>query len=172
MKNLIFLDIDGVIATPECLEDGMWGLVESKQELLGKIIESTDAKIVLSSSWRLHTVEDTVAYMNKKGFRFSDRIIGVTIRGYHYIQKGFPMSICRGVEIKQWIDNNIHRENGQGAFVRKKIQVDYNYVILDDDTDMLLEQQRHFVQCDPKTGLTNYEVEKAISILNPQPHEQ
>jgi aryl-phospho-beta-D-glucosidase BglC (GH1 family) len=48
----------------------MWGLTPEKQDLLGMIIEKTDAKIVLSSSWRKHTLESTIEHMKEKGFRF------------------------------------------------------------------------------------------------------
>ncbi len=164
MQLIIFLDIDGVIATHSTLEEGMWGLTPEKQDLLRIILEKTGAKIVLSSSWRQHTLEDTISFMNVQGFRFSDKIIGVTIRAYHYIQKGIHLSIPRGVEIKQWIDTNIHSENGKN-FNRKKVGVDYNYVILDDDNDMLLEHNNHFIRTDSMEGLSADNVRKAIAIL-------
>ena len=167
MDKIIFLDIDGVISTLRSItDDGGWGLTVDCQDRLGVIIAATKAQIVLTSSWRLSTVSDTRGYMASCGFRFCDDIIGVTIRGYHYIQKGFPMSIPRGVEIKQWIDNNIHRNNGTGEFKRKKLGVDYNYVILDDDSDMLYEHRNRFIHCDSLIGLTDDEVIKAIEILN------
>ena len=103
--------------------------------------------------------------MNSKEFLFSDKIIGITIRAYHYIQKGIHLSIPRGVEIKQWIDTHIYSDNGKN-WKRKRLGVDYNYVILDDDTDMLLEQKDHFIQCDGMIGLTNEQVDKAIEILS------
>ena len=98
MEKYIFLDIDGVIATPESVNHGMWGLADSKQQLLGKILKETGASIVLSSSWRKSTVEETKEYMTEHGFLFSDKIIGVTIRAYHYV-KNIHLSIPRGVEI-------------------------------------------------------------------------
>ena len=57
MQNIIFLDIDGVIATPETIINGNWDLTPSKQELLKTIIDKTDAKIVLTSSWRYNIYE-------------------------------------------------------------------------------------------------------------------
>jgi hypothetical protein len=166
MIKIIFLDIDGVIATPKTIVDGTWGLTPSKQKLLGKILSVTDAKIVLTSSWRYNTLEITKDYMLSKGFLFNNQMIGVTIRGYQHIEKGYPMSIPRGVEIKQWIDNNICRNQGTGPYNRMMVGVDYNYVILDDDTDMLLEHAPRFLQCDGMIGLTNELANKAILILN------
>lgn len=167
MRKIIFLDIDGVLATPECLNDGEWALVESKQLLLKEILDKTGAEIVLSSSWRLHTVEDTKEYMTEKGFMFSDKIVGVTIRAYHYIDRTqkIHLSIPRGVEIQQWIDTNIHSDNGKN-FKRKILQKDYNYVILDDDTDMLYQQRKHFINTNSILGLSPKNVSDAIEILN------
>ena len=167
MIKIIFLDIDGVIAIPDVVKDGMWGLCDEKQKLIGEIIKRTDAKIVLSSSWRKHDLDSTKEFMNRAGFLFCDKIIGVTIRAYHYIEKGsnIHLSIPRGVEIKQWIDTNIHSIQGKN-YNRKKKGVDYNYVILDDDTDMLLEQKDNFIQTDCMLGLSESDMAVAVTILN------
>lgn len=165
MQKIIFLDIDGVLATTEYLKDGYWALNPEKQKLFSEIIKQTEAKIVISSSWRKHTLEDTKDYMSEAGFLFTDEIIGVTIRAYHYIEKGIHLSIPRGVEIKQWIDTNIHSNNGRD-FARKKLRFDYNYLILDDDNDMLLEHKNNFIRTNGNIGLTEKEVLQAINILN------
>lgn len=167
MKKIIFLDIDGVLATPDCLKDGNWALNPKKQELLSEILNKTGAKIVLSSSWRLHTIEETKAYMKEQGFLFVDDIIGITIRAYHYIDKSskIHLSIPRGVEIQQWIDTHIHSDNGKN-WERKKLGVDYQYVILDDDSDMLFNQRNNFIQTDSHLGLTLGKMHAAIQILN------
>ncbi len=185
MDKYIFLDIDGVIAIPSTLdESGMWSLNDEKQALLGEIIRLTDAKIVLSSSWRRHNVEETKIKMKEEGFWFCDEIVGVTIRGYHYIDRisKIHLSIPRGVEIKQyidihlkfpWIGNSDLKEqfsvSEEGVFKRmesRKVGVDYQYVILDDESDMLLEHKDYFVHTKSKIGLTEEDVELAISILN------
>ena len=79
--------------------------------------------------------------------------------------QGVHLAIPRGVEIKQWIDTHIHSENGKN-WNYKDIGVDFNYVILDDDSDMLLEQAEHFVKTDTLLGLSKDDVERAIKILN------
>jgi hypothetical protein len=173
MIKIIFLDIDGVIATPASIVDGTWGLVDQKQTLLGEILEKTQAEIVLSSSWRLNTIDSTKEFMSEKGFLFVDKIIGVTIRAYHYIDRSskIHLSIPRGVEIKQWIDANIHSDNGKN-WEKKKIGTDYQYVILDDDSDMLLQQANHFIQTNGYLGLMEADVENAINILNNKTHHK
>jgi hypothetical protein len=168
VKKYIFLDIDGVIATPKSIDgSGMWALVDLNQSILGEIIQATGAKIVLSSSWRKHDLDSTKEFMKQKGFRFVEDIIGVTIRAYHYLDrdKKVHISIPRGVEIKQWIDTHIHSDNGKN-WERKKIGVDYTYLILDDDSDMLLEHKDHFIRTKSDIGLTQSDVNTSIQILN------
>lgn len=167
MNKYIFLDIHGVITTPEYFKDGMWILSPEKQKLLGKILNETGAKIVLSSSWRCKTLEKTKEHMLSEGFLFNDDLIGVTIRAYNYLDKAskIHLSIPRGVEIKQWIDTHIHSDNGKN-WEKKKIGKDYTYVILDDDNDMLLEQKDYFIKTHTIKGLTELDVKNAIKILN------
>ena len=168
MDKYIFLDIDGVIATSDYLDEAnMWTINPYKLELLKNIINKTNAKIVLSSSWRKHSVEDTIKYMLNNSFTLATLIIGVTIRAYHYIDKNerIHLSIPRGVEIKQWIDTHIHSDNGKN-WTRKKEKIDFTYIILDDDSDMLLEQKDNFIQCNSNIGLTEEIVEIAIKKLN------
>lgn len=161
MDKYIFLDIDGVLAVPET----RFKLSSPHQYLLGEIIEATDAKLVISSSWRLPSVEETAVHMSNKGFLFCDRIVGVTIRAYHYIIKGVHLSIPRGVEIKQWIDTHIHSKGGKN-WDYKYPGEDWNYVILDDDRDMLYEHKENFIHIDGEKGITKNNVDEAIKILN------
>jgi len=169
MEKYIFLDIDGVLATPKSIEGvgGEWRIEDEKQELLKHIIDSTGAKIVLSSSWRKWDLETTIEFMKEEGFWFADLIVGVTIRAYQYLDrtKKIHLSIPRGVEIQQWIDTNIHSENGKN-WERKKLGKDYQYVILDDDSDMLYVQRNNFVHTHSTLGLTKDECNRAIEILN------
>ena len=61
------------------------------------------------------------------------------------------MGKCRGYEIKEWLDKHTDI---------------MNYVIIDDDSDMLKEQKKHFIRTSELTGLTSKLTEKAIKILN------
>ena len=111
MKKYIFLDIDGVISTQKT----RYELDPEKQQLLGIILKETEADIILTSSWRMLTLKETKQYMQEKGFLFIDKITGQTIRAYHYLDKAkkIVLDIPRGVEIKQYIDNNVHSNNGK-----------------------------------------------------------
>ncbi len=185
MEKYIFLDIDGVIATSKTVKESSWDLTPECQKWLGFILKKTKAKIVLSSSWRLNSLEETKAYMIENGFSFTDSIIGITIRAYHYINKEqkIHLSIPRGVEIKQWLDTHvvypwhayperdeefkIYDENGNFKMMRhQELGIDYNFVILDDDSDMLLEQKDNFIKCQSSSGLTRIIAELAIEKLN------
>ena len=146
--RIIFLDFDGVITWP----DSHWNVDPNKLKLLESILESTGAKIVISSSWRGTC---------KNGQEFIDKILGSRRAIASAVSKDslFIKSIydvtgigaCRGDEIKQWLDDH------QG-------QVE-SYVILDDDSDMLEEQLFNFVQTDGFYGLSDRTVHLAIQIL-------
>lgn len=151
MKKIIFLDLDGVITTPS----SKYCLSPPHMDLLGKIIEATDAYIVISSSWRRYNLEQTIdfitsesnPFVGKNPFPFVDRVIDITKR-----LRPIKMSdyIHRGDEIQEWLD-------------RHEVE---SYIILDDINNMLESQQSHLVLTDEIDGLTEKDVEKAIGILN------
>lgn len=161
--KILFLDFDGVITT---LESG-WRLCPKKMELLGRILDETDAKIVISSSWRRNTLEETLEFIgggcvNAKDnpFPYCDEVIGITNRMYAFSYND-PINsngkrpnylIPRGVEIDRWLKVN-------------SSNVD-SYVILDDDDDMLYCQRDNFVRTHMYNGLSEQDVELAIKILN------
>lgn len=107
-----------------------------KCALLQQIIDRTGAKIVVSSSWRSGSAEETIADLKDTSTFFKpftpswvDEIVGVTIRAYAHIKKGVHLDIPRGVEIKQWIDTHLHRDE-EGHYHRKKVGEDFQYIIL------------------------------------------
>ena len=161
--KVIFLDFDGVITT----KDSKWKLCPEKMAMLGDIIAATDAKIVISSSWRRTNLEDTIShitnpenpYVGENPFPYANRVIGITPRMFGFIHphKDRHCKIPRGVEINAWIWQHLQ-------------EID-NYVILDDELDMLYTQRNHFVQTHPIFGLDRNEVDKAIIILNKIPFD-
>ena len=156
-KN-IFLDIGGVIATSQ----SFWKISAEKQDLLEMILEKTNAKIVVSSNWRRDTLQSTIKYLNRCGFRFCNKIVGITSNIIcHYTEENGYLSFSRGAEIKQWIISNVGEDWKQKISNGK-----WNYVILDDGSDMLAEQKNNFIQTDSFEGLTIEHVNKAIEILH------
>ena len=68
MSKIIFLDFDGVITTLK----SKWTIDNEKVELVKQICDATGAKIVISSSWRRYTLEQTLEQIKKK---FTDIIL-------------------------------------------------------------------------------------------------
>lgn len=154
--KVIFLDFDGVITTYK----SQYRLDEEKMKLVKYICRKTGAKIVITSSWRRWTLEDTIKDItdtSKWGvpipFEPIKKVIGVTSRVYAFknddVQHHYR--VPRGVEIKMYLDEHTDIDK---------------YVILDDDSDMLLEQEPYFIRTDETEGLTELDAEKAITILN------
>ncbi len=151
--RIIFLDFDGVLNHQIFFQ-------RTRQETKGQIvlarsvdidpfsvgqlnnlIERTGAKVVVSSTWRLgRTVEELQEMLSLKNFQGT--IIGITpdFRGEKTV---------RGNEIEAWRKVNRHS----------------NYVILDDDSDMLLWHRHNFIKVDSYCGLTPNNVYLAEKIL-------
>lgn len=151
---IIFLDIDGVLNCQEFYTRtrganmapdlaSTYPLCEFdpvRIELLNDLCKETEAKIVISSSWRHgRDISEMRNIFNE--LKCTAEIIDYTpnLRGEHYL---------RGNEIYAWV--NEHSEELYGVFGSNFT----NYVIIDDDSDMLLWQKDHFFQTDTWSGLT------------------
>lgn len=175
ISKIIFLDIDGVlnhnawykwvISHPEFLKEGGNKDIDPRSvERIIKICDETGARIVMSSSWRLWEFYQTLKNLNRiRDLRpILDYMIGITERSEDRL---------RGQEIKYFLNSCI-----KGNFMTvsgynlKKADVEISqfpkYIILDDDTDMLEEQQPFFLHIDDRVGISIKDVEKAIKILN------
>lgn len=154
----IFLDIDGVLNV-YCESRDEYGCVfhDHLVDNLRWVIDQTGAKIVISSTWRLSGEK---AIMDMWDFRnLPGEVIGITPNLTY--GRGFSDHTPRGVEIQQWLDEHPDVTN---------------YVILDDDSDMLEHQMKNFIctfdnqdhpdSVDIGYGLTKICAEKAIEILN------
>lgn len=165
--NLIFLDIDGVLNTHEPLEEGvMCGkLHDKKVERLNTIIDSTGAKIVLSSAWRylVHRGEMNLAglgwLLRSHGIR--DVLIGVTRpdtmeRGtWDGSTHWTPCNNERGQQISDWIKDH---NNLEADLIER-------YVVIDDLDLGITDSGLPFVKCDPAQGLTFANAMKAFDLL-------
>lgn len=153
--KVIFLDVDGVLNYAGCkAQCGMYlGIEDDKVALLKKIVDATDAKIVLSSTWRLginnkgHRLEGHADYLKDKlgkyGLEIYDKTEQLTRNGE-----------LRGKEINEWLSR--HPEVNQ-------------WVVLDDEWFWDFDEyniHQHIVRTwFWGTGLTEEDVEKAIKIL-------
>ena len=124
VMKVIFLDIDGVLNNHNSLRDGVQ-IVPEKVLLLKNICKSTNARVVISSSWRnMYTLEMLEFALFCAGLG-RGRVIDKTRKEYDNL---------RGNQIQEWIEDN-HVEA---------------YVILDDDSAHMsehsLEVQVPFLQ--------------------------
>lgn len=183
MMKIIFLDIDGVLncesayRSGECkYQEWIWEdgtkdhyqrfCIKSK-ELLNKLIDETGAKIVISSTWRHSGIE----FMRKvwELEEMHGEIIGITPS-----LRSNAMTIPRGMEIQYFLENDMSFRHINWD---KSIQLEYmeksnveNYIIIDDDSDMLYGQRNHFVHVLPsprnKDGFNEKYYKEALKKLN------
>ena len=147
--KVVFLDFDGVITTP----GSKWNISIELVKRVKTICDKTDAKLVISSTWQhgnsaKEWLEESVLIKSYKGWLkkfFVDYTYDVT--GRH----AYNGSTARGAEIKAWLIKHPEVEN---------------YVIIDDEDDMLDEQLFHFVHTDWVFGIQDREVTLAIDVLN------
>ncbi len=154
--KIIFLDIDGVLNSRAYDRrrdlNSQTNIDESRLLLLKEIVDITDAKIVLSSTWRQHwdrnpdECDGDGRYINKTFAKY----------GLHIYDKTPDLGIhaLRRDEIIKWIDA-----------VGENIE---SFVVIDDYRYGWGELSEHFVKTDPNFGL-GLEIEqtqKAILILN------
>ncbi len=161
--RIIFLDIDGVLnVIPQGRDE--FGSIFHKhfEDNLKYIIDSANAKIVITSTWRTDGLDKMQAMWKKRGL--AGEVIGCTPNCAQLVNAQkfkFYDEVERGHEIQEWLDE--HPEVT-------------NYVILDDDNDMLSSQKENFVRCannkdhedciDIGYGLTRRCAERAVLILN------
>lgn len=183
--KIIFLDIDGVLncenayRAGECQyqewvwEDGRRGHHQKfcswSKELLNKLILETGAKIVISSTWRNSGIE-----FMKKVWELEEmegEIVGITpnfsgkIKGY---------TVPRGCEINWYLKNDLGFNHINWCLETQKEYMDKsgvdNYIIIDDDSDMLYGQRNHFVHIPPsprnKDGFNKVYFNEALKKLN------
>lgn len=138
--KVLFLDIDGVVNCGRTTTRyrGIIGIDPHMAFLVGRIVLNTGAKIVLSSSWR--GWPEGEEEIRKKVYDFID------------CTKHVPdEDAVRGDEIKEWLDRHPEVER---------------YAILDDDSDMLLEQMDHLFRTEWETGINPEIADKIIAYLN------
>ncbi len=189
MKNnkhikVIFLDVDGVLnckTTTEVIwrksgKKGFRGVEDEKLELLSKIVKTTGAYIVLSSTWRLNKVksifDDYVFYddWDDEEYEAYDEGDQEERSAYKYLEKRMSehgLSIyddtpdsggaySRGKEIHAWLEQHLDVSG---------------FVIIDDEEFhdfYTYNLDAHVVYTTYSKGLTEKTVEEAIAVLMPR----
>lgn len=152
MEPILFLDFDGVLnsvsyeVTKKNVDDfsGFYGLEidENAVILLNLCLKWVpNLNVVISSSWRTeYSLNEIYDILFANGFRYIDRIVGITPKTFK----------TRGDDIQEYcIQHNIQ-----------------TYCILDDGTDMLPHQMKHFVQTHAANGITFLDVLKIVDIVD------
>lgn len=150
MKRFLFLDVDGVCnhddwyyknkvvkGNPKCGDFDPHVL-----ELLNQL-KDLDVKVVISSSWG----------------RMADKPLqdcGLKLPIVGHTEHFYNEWAVRGNEIKKWLYDN---------FIQEHMDDSYEYVIFDDEKELLMEQEDNFVWIDPKHGVEQKHIDKARAIL-------
>ena len=167
--SYIFLDFDGVLNTERwqrhCMaaglptEDGFGPVFDPEAvENLATIMEAVPgAKVIITSSWKWEGLEKMKRLWTKR------RLPGVLLdiapdfvpnfddEAFEKILQG-ELPVGRGADIRAWQEQN----GAEGS----------PYVILDDLPDFYPDQQPHYIQTDPRVGITLEDAMRAIGILN------
>lgn len=152
-KAYIFLDIDGVLNSDDWYQyywdndlkytNKEYNIDFRAVERINRLVETTGAEIVLSSSWRFD-MDVTKLRLSRSGLKYE---ISKKLPGCEFGVN----SPTRGELIAEYVNNQKCRR----------------YVILDDDNDMTDEQkENHFIKIDPFVGITDSDIDKAIEILS------
>lgn len=179
LDKIIFLDIDGVLNSEKAYLRGDCKYVEWEWEdgtkehhqsfcpvsklYINHLIKITEAKVVISSTWRRSGLDFMKKVWDVE--EMAGEIIGITpsfrgdVDGY---------TIPRGCEIEKWLEDkgfshiNWSEEKQQDVVEKSGIE---NYIIIDDDSDMLYSQRNHFVHVLPsprnKSGFNEEYLEQA-----------
>lgn len=148
-KNIIFLDVDGVLNSKKFIKRQKYFNVgnnnfidESRLPLLKSLVEQTGAQIVLSSSWRHdpYAVRGLKSIMSKYGLVISGR---TNIQGNNR---------SRGDEILEWLQQ--HPDT-------------HSFVILDDVERDMGPLSARLIQTDAyESGLSDEDIKLAVQMIN------
>lgn len=151
--NIIFLDIDGVLNYVTCTDrvprsSAIFGINQYNVTLLSQIVKRTDAKIVLTFSWKSGWELD-----HFKDVDTSYLAISLALQDLYIMDKTADevSPSLQGKGIINWLHHHNYK----------------NFVILDDEEFDYSEKHldNHFVHTDYNTGLTSKDVNKAVKIL-------
>ena len=184
VDKVIFLDIDGVLnnckwadkywhairgLNPDMSKEDCEGLTDLTDpvatNILFDILEKTGAYIVLSSSWRRWSIQETLQeFATTRHILFRKLvpyIVGVTSRS------NGPRRL-REKEIQEFIDDI--KSNTINPFIvddNAEFLKDFKWVVVDDDNLNI----QHFVRTNYETGFGEKEAKQIIEILGEKKYE-
>lgn len=163
-RRVVFLDIDGVLNSVEFVEERRKPIDTTHDTLhviarhkidpeavhrLNRLVETTKAKVVLSSAWRYWMTTEFIQEV-LEDLGFVGEIIDATLE---HEDDGTRYDIDHGR--RRLIDLWLKGRDDIDAFV-----------VLDDD--LRVHDEEHFVRTDYRVGLLDKDVDKAIELFNSQ----
>lgn len=138
MDKYLFIDVDGVLIPDEYNDFSDESLIN-----LEYIVSSTDAKLILSSTWRLN---------NKTLNIVKDKLNKYNLQLYSTTTKDNSLQ-NRSYEILKWINDNCYSN------------IDKVKWVAIDDCELKLSVS-HYIRIDPTYGLTKEDSDNVIDLLN------
>ena len=149
--KLIFLDIDGVLNDHRPYAGGFNRIENHLADRLQRVLESTDARLVISSAWRYMVHQGSMLQSGFRNLLYSHGIDGGRMVGITGLDRSTE-SECRGELISEWIAGNVFEP--------------LTYVVVD-DLDLGITACGHpFVQTDGKVGMTESDAARLVAILS------
>jgi len=182
MAKYLFLDIDGVLNSEQSAYFHSYFLPDTSNTVIGnykqklkeefcpialmnlhRIVEETECKIVISSTWRLGCKLEEMKSWFVNFPLIQDAIIGSTKSIVVKDDTNVIHNTPRGLEIKIYLsENDIYlMPEWQG----KKSRMYDTICILDDDNDMWPLQRFH-IETEQEDGLNWFKANEAIEMLN------
>lgn len=153
MRKIIFLDFDGVLNTEyyqgllqfqgKQWQDEHGAFFDPRAvRQLKRVIDTTDADIVVESSWKY---------------------LGLEAMQELWMVRNLPGKV---IDITPSLTNNKNKGEEIAAWLSEHVTPDTRYVIIDDEYVVLDTQIPYFIWTNPYEGLTEGQADRAILVLN------
>ena len=158
--KIVFLDIDNVLncATSVSNCNGWVGIDTVLVRKLAKIIQETNAEIVLTSTWKENFIPGAYKQTHQEAKYLSNKLRKQGLKVY---DKTIDRNYNRGEGIMNWL--NAHTN------ITAWVVLDDHY--FDDFYKYEEAILKRWIWVNSKTGLTDEDVEEAIEILNDNKYE-
>lgn len=138
VMNIIFLDVDRVLNSAKELSEGPFSKISLN--VLKRIVDEINVKIVVISSWRLLEFSRKILLSELEKYHLKESVIGMT-----------PHLTSNREEIMTYLKSNEFSN--------------LNFIILDDQVIEYQDLEEHVIKIDPYFGLNEENLETCIHLL-------